>query len=328
MPEFDNSKSLQINIDAVRRTLEASVKRNLTEGLLLSGGLDTSILAGLVSRYQKPYCLTLGLKGAPAPDIEFAKKVVKLFNLEHSIHLIGEEEMEEGISNTIKILGTFDPMEVRNSAACYIGLKLVKESGLSSVMTGDGGDELFAGYSFFFNLKKARLDAELAKMWENMSFSSRPLAEALELDVRLPILDPEFISLAMNLDSSFKVGKHDGQTFGKYILRQAFESILSPEIVWRTKAPLEVGTGTTTLPNFFETRISDTEFKRKKAHYLKEDRVTIRSKEHLHYYEIYRGLIGIPHLSAVEGRKCPECGGNVKENTAYCRVCGAYPITG
>ena len=327
MPEFNNSKLLQTNIEAVRHTLETSVKRNLTEGLLLSGGLDTSILAGLASNYQKPYCLTIALKGAPAPDIEYAKKVAKLFNLEHSIHLISEEEMEEGIYNTINILGTFDPMEVRNSAACYIGLKLVKAQGLSSVMTGDGGDELFAGYSFFFDLDKAQMEKELAKMWGNMSFSSIPLAQNLGLDVRLPILDSEFKTFALNLDSSFKVGKHDGQTFGKFILRQAFESLLSPEIVWRTKAPLEVGTGTTTLPAIFETRIPDSEFALKKEHYLKQDRVNLRDKEHLHYYEIYRGVIGVPHLSVVEGRKCPECGGNVKENTAYCRICGAYPIS-
>jgi asparagine synthase (glutamine-hydrolysing) len=234
--------------------------------------------------------------------------------------------MDEGIHSTIKILGTFDPMEVRNSAACYIGLKLVKTLGLSSVMTGDGGDELFAGYSFFFDLDKAQLDAELAKMWADMSFSSIPLANNLGLDVRLPILDPEFTTFAMNLDSSFKVGKYDGLTFGKFILRQAFESLLSPEIVWRTKAPLEVGTGTTTLPTFFETRIPNFEFALKKERYLKEERVNLRDKEHLHYYEIYRGIIGIPHLRAVDGRKCPECGGNVKENTAYCRICGAYPI--
>ncbi len=327
MPEFNNSKSLQASIEAIRCALEASVKRNLSEGLLLSGGLDTSILAGLASRYQKPYCLTLGLKGAPAPDIEYAKKVAKLFNLEHSIHSIGEAEMEEGISNTIKILGSFDPMEVRNSAACYIGLKIAKAHGLSSVMTGDGSDELFAGYSFFFDLAKAQLDTELAKMWENMSFSSIPLSQNLGIDVLLPILDPEFKALAMNLDSSFKVGKHEGQTFGKFILRQAFESLLSPGIVWRTKAPLEVGTGTTTLSACFENRIPDNEFSRKKTLYWNEDRVKIRSKEHLHYYELYRHLHGIPHLSAVEGRKCPECSGNFKESTSYCRICGAYPIS-
>ncbi len=313
-------------IDAVIQALESSVKHNLTEGLLLSGGLDTSILAALASQWQKPYCITLALKGAPAPDIEYAKKVAALFNLKHKIHYFGAEELEQGLQNSIKILGSFDPMEIRNSAACYVGLKIAKEQGLSSVMTGDGGDELFAGYSFFFDLTKKQLDAELVKLWSNMSFSSIPLAESLGIEVRIPFLDPEFKNFAVNLDSGLKVGNHEGQKFGKFILRQAFESLLSPDIAWRVKAPLEVGTGTTILPSLFEARIPDSEFTEKKALYFVEEKVTIRTKEHLHYYEIYRKTVGIPHLSAVDGRKCPECGGNVKENTAYCRICGAYPI--
>jgi asparagine synthase (glutamine-hydrolysing) len=318
--------SLDVNINILVQALEASVKRNLSEGLLLSGGLDTSILAALATKWQKPYCVTVALKGAPAPDIEYAKKVAALFDLKHDIHYFGEEELEEGIQAVIRILGSFDPMEIRNSAACYVGLKAVKEKGLSSVMTGDGGDELLAGYSFFFDLTKEQLAAELSKMWTNMSFSSIPLAGNLGIEVRLPFLDPEFKTLAMNLDPSLKVRKKNGQTFGKWILRQAFESVLSAELVWRVKAPLEVGTGTTTLPSFFDARIPDSEFSKKKASYFQEDRVTIRTKEHLHYYEIYRNRVGIPYLSAGEGRKCPECGGKFKDNTAYCRICGAYPI--
>lgn len=315
-----------VTFDAVIQALETGVKRNLTEGLLLSGGLDTSILAGLASQWQKPYCITIALKGAPAPDIEYAQKVAALFDLKHDIRYFGEEELEQGLQNSIKILGSFDPMEIRNSAACYVGLKIAREKGLRSVMTGDGGDELFAGYSFFFELNKKQLDAELAELWSNMSFSSLPLAKSLGIEVRIPFLDPEVKAFAMSLDSCLKVGNHDGQKFGKFILRQAFESLLSPEIVWRVKAPLEVGTGTAILPSLFEARIPDSEFLKKKAHYLKEEKVTIRTKEHLHYYEIFRILVGIPHLSAGDGRKCPECGGNVKENTTYCRICGAYPI--
>ena len=319
-------KSAGVNFAAVVQALETSVKRNPTEGLLLSGGLDTSILAALASKWRKPYCITLALKGAPNPDIEYANKVAALFDLKHEIHFIGEDEMEQGIQACIKILKSFDPMEIRNSAACYIGLKAAKEQGLSSVMTGDGGDELFAGYSFFFKLTAEQLDAELKKLWTNMSFSSIPLAQQLGIEVRLPILDPEFQTFAKNLDPSLKVGSKDGKTYGKWILRQAFENILTAEIVWRVKAPLEVGTGTTTLPSFYEKRIADSEFSQKKAQYLENDKVNVRTKEHLHYYEIFRRLHGIPHLKALEGRKCPECGGNVKTGTAYCGVCGAYPI--
>ena len=146
MTPIKKSISPGVNFDAVIQALEASVKRNLSEGLLLSGGLDTSILAGLASKLHKPYCITVALKGAPAPDIEYAKKVAALFDLKHSIHYFGEEELEEGIQACIQILGSFDPMEIRNSAACYVGLKIAREKGLRSVMTGDGGDEGFAGY--------------------------------------------------------------------------------------------------------------------------------------------------------------------------------------
>ncbi len=315
-----------INIESVIQALEASVKRNLSKGLLLSGGLDTSILACLAARWQKPYCITLALEDAPAPDIEYAKKVAALFNLKHEIHYIEEEELEQGLQNTIKILGSFDPMEIRNSAACYVGLKIAKERGLASVMTGDGGDELLAGYSFFFDMTKEQLETELTKLWSTMSFSSIPLAQSLGIEVKIPFLDPEFKAFAMKLDSDLKVGTHKGQTYGKFILRQAFESFLSPEIVWRTKAPLEVGTGTTILPSLFETRIPDLEFSKKKALYFSEEKVVIRSKEHLHYYEIYRKTAGVPYLSTFKGRKCPDCGGNVKERASYCGICGAYPI--
>ena len=326
MNPIKKSLSSDFIFDSVCQALEESVKRNLTEGLLLSGGLDTSILAGLASKWNKPYCITVAMKGAPAPDIEYAQKVAALFGLQHHIHHFGEDELEDGIGNTIKILGSFDPMEIRNSAACYIGLKAMKQLGRSSVMTGDGGDELFAGYSFFFNLKREQLDIELAKIWQNMSFSSIPLARSLGIEVRLPFLDPEFKAFAMDLDSSLKVSQKDGQIWGKWILRQAFESLISAELAWRVKAPLEVGSGTATLSTFYNSRISDLEFTKRKTRYKQEDRVNISTREQLHYYEIYRNLMGVPYLNAENGRKCPECSGSVNDKTTYCRICGAYPI--
>ena len=116
----------------------------------------------------------------------------------------------------------------------------------------------------------------------------------------------------MKLDSGLKVKKENGQFFGKWILRKAFEKSLSPEIVWRVKAPLEVGTGTTTLPSLFDSRISDSEFNLKKAKYLKDDNVNLRSKEQLHNYEIYRKIFGVPGSITDGGRKCPDCRANVK----------------
>ena len=310
----------------VVEALGESVKRNLTDGLLLSGGLDTAILAYLIVKWVKPICITVALRDAPAPDVEFAELVASRLELEHYVHYFGDAELNEGIRAVVKVRKSFDPMEIRNSAAIYVALKCGRDHGASTIMTGDGCDELFGGYSFFFGLTKEELDIALKRMWTNMSFSSIPLARELGLEARLPFLDPQFKAFAMGLDAGLKVKNVKGQVWGKWVLRKAFESIMPQEIVWRAKAPIEVGTGTTTLPSVYDSRISDLEFSEKKVRYLNEDRVVIRSKEHLSYYEIYRSLIGVPQAIDSNARTCPDCGVNVEEGVSFCRTCGAYPI--
>jgi len=310
----------------VVQALEESVKRNLTDGLLLSGGLDTAILAYLTSRWVKPSCITVALRGAPAPDIEYARAVASRLELKHYVYYFGNEELDESIQATIRIIKSFDPMEIRNSAAIYVALKVGRDQGISTIMTGDGGDELFGGYSFFFGLTKEQLDIALKKLWANMRFSSIYLAKDLGLEVKLPFLDPQFKAFAVDLDASLKVKSEEGQVWGKWILRKAFENIIPQELAWRVKAPIEVGSGTTTLPSLFDSRISDLEFSEKKTRYLTEDRVTIRSKEHLFYYEIYRSMIGVPYATDSNAKSCPDCGTNVEGEASFCRTCGAYPI--
>ncbi len=325
MPAFSALES-DFNYGTVVQTLEESVRRNLTDGLLLSGGLDTSILAYLTSRWSKPSCITVALHGAPAPDVDYAKLVASRLKLRHYVHYFGDEELDEGIQAVIGIMKSFDPMEIRNSAAIYVALKAGRDQGMSTIMTGDGCDELFGGYSFLFGLTKEQLDIALKKLWVNMGFSSIYLAEALGVEVRLPYLDPQFKAFATDLDVGLKVKSERGQVWGKWILRKAFENIMPQEIVWRVKAPIEVGTGTTVLPSLFDSRISDLEFSEKKMRYLNEDRVVIRSKEHLFYYEIYRSVIGVPYARVSNAKTCPDCGSNVEEGTSFCRTCGAYPI--
>ncbi len=310
----------------VVRALSESVKHNLTDGLLLSGGLDTVILAYLATRWSNPGCVTVALHNALAPDIHYATMVASRLGLKHCVHYFGDEELEEGIRAVIRIMKTFDPMEIRNSAAIYVALKVARDQGIATVMTGDGCDELFAGYSFLFGLSNDQLDAALKKLWASMSFSSVYLAEDLGLEARLPYLDPRFKEFAMNLDAGLKAKTERGRIWGKWILRKAFENIIPQELVWRVKAPIEVGCGTTTLPSVFDSKISDLEFSEKKTRYLNEDGVVIRSKEHLFYYEIYRNVVGIPRTTGTNAKRCPDCGANVKEEASFCRTCGAYPI--
>jgi len=319
-------ESPTLNYSTIIKALEESVRRNLTDGLLLSGGLDTSILAYLASKCAKPGCITVALRGAPALDVDYAKLVASRLGLRHYVHYFGNEELDESIRAVIRIMKSFDPMEIRNNAAIYIALKVGRNQGMSSLMTEDGCDELFGGYSFLFGLTKEKLDTALRTLWANMKFSSIYLAEHLGLEVRLPYLAPQFKALATGLDAGLKVKSEEGQVWGKWILRKAFENILPQEIVWRVKAPIEVGSGTTILPSHFDSTISDLEFNEKKTKYLNEDRVVIRSKEHLFYYEIYRSVLGVPYTIDSNARSCPDCGSNVEQGASFCRTCGAYPI--
>ena len=310
----------------LRLLSQEAVKRNSTEGILLSGGLDTSILAAIASKSASLKAFTVALEGAPAPDVQYATLMARRLALEHVVCYFQNDELYDAVRVVVKTMRSFDPMEIRNSIAVYIGLKVAKEHGMGTVMTGDGCDELFAGYSFLFNLGKEQLDLELRKLWDVMQFSSIKLAKALRIEAKLPYLDPDFKSFAMKIDSSYKVRDEKGMRWGKWIVRKAFEDILPEEIVWRVKTPIECGSGTSTLPNLFNEKISDEEFKDKKCKCFDEDRVVIRDKEQLFYYEVYKSAMGVPRPTDQKGKLCPKCNSNMVEGATYCRTCGAYPI--
>ena len=310
----------------LRLLLEEAVKKNLTEGILFSGGLDTSVLAVVASRFTLMKAFTVAFQGFPAPDVKYATLMANRLHLKNFVHYFDEDELYEAVRTVVKTMRSYDPMEVRNSAAVLVGLKVAKEKGVNTVMTGDGCDELFAGYSFLFNLEKEKLDLELKKLWEVMAFSSVPLAKTLEVEAKLPYLDPSFKAFAMKLDSGYKVRTERGKVWGKWIVRKAYENMLPKEVAWRAKVPIEQGSGTTMLPSVFGRNIADAEFEEKRSKYLEKDKVTIRSKEHLFYYEIYRSVVGVPHPTDPNGKLCPQCNSNVARRSTYCRTCGAYPI--
>lgn len=310
----------------LRLLLEEAVRRNVADGILLSGGLDTSVLAVTASKFTSLKAFTLAFQGAPAPDVKYATLMAERLHLKHVVHYFGEDELYGAILKVVQTMRSFDPMEVRNSVTIYAGLRVAREHGIGTVMTGDGCDELFAGYSFLSGLEKEQLDLELQKLWDVMHFSSIPLARVLGLEAKLPYLDPEFKSFALKLDSGYKIRSERGQIWGKWIMRKAFEGILPEEVAWRAKTPIESGSGTATLPRLFGSRISDAEFNEKRREYHDKDKVVIRDKEQLSYYEVYRSVIGVPHPADPAGRICPECNSNVPERATYCKTCGAYPI--
>lgn len=308
----------------LRATVESAVERNRAEAILLSGGLDTSIVAALASKQQPLRAYTIALEGAPSPDLEYANKMARALDLNHKVHQFSVEEFIGNLPEVVKTLKVFDPMEIRNSAAVYIGMKEAKKDGASTVLTGDACDELFAGYSFLFNLSPSELKASLQRLWNVMSFSAVSMADSLGMTAKIPFLDPEVKQLASRLDPSTLVVEQEGQKWGKWIVRKAFEDLLPARITWRVKTPIEFGCGTTTLPQIFEKRILDEEFREKRKHIREKDGITIRDKEQLAYYEVFRTALG-PRPKTV-GRTCPQCHYEVREDATFCRTCGAYPI--
>ena len=244
--------------------------------------------------------------------------------LNHKLHIFGVEELMENLPEVVRTLRVFDPMEIRNSAAVYIGMKEAKKDGISAFLTGDACDELFAGYSFLFNLGPSELSASLKRLWNVMSFSAVPMAQSLGMVAKIPFLDPEVKQLASRLDPSVLVVVQGGQKWGKWIVRKAFEDLLPSQITWRVKTPIEYGCGTTTLPQIFDKRISDDEFREKQKQIKAADNVTIRDKEHLVYYEIFHRVFG--DRLKTTGRTCPQCHYEVRSDATFCRTCGAYPI--
>ncbi len=313
----------------IRRLTDKVVKNNLTDGMLFSGGLDTSVIAFVASKYTKLEAFTVAFENSPALDLKYAKLMANLLNMNHTIKFFGEKEMHSAILDVIKVLKVFDPMDIRNSVASYVGLKAAKENGIKGVMTGDGLDELLGGYSWLFHLNEKELKEYLSNMWQVMQFTSIPMAESLGLVAKAPFLDPEFKSFAYDVDTKLMIRRKRGEIWGKWIMRKAYEGLLPDEIVWRKKIPLEFGSGTTIFPQVFSEKISDKYFREKVKKYQESDQVNIRDKEHLFYYEIFRSHFGVPSevFKDKEGKQCPYCkakGGNVKSR--FCKVCGAYPI--
>lgn len=302
---------MQILLYEIRKRLSHAVNESRAEGVLFSGGLDSSILATLAPGVSA-FTITLAPHGE---DEEYAKMLSRTFQINWYHRMISVEEAVDSIPAVIGILKSFDPV-IPNDIATYFGLKLGKEKGAKRVMTGDGSDELFAGYSFMFDLPD--LESYIRELKDKMCFSSNILGQKLGVEIKQPYLSNEIIELALEIPKDFKIKVEGKKRWGKWILRKAFEDVLPPKIIWQDKRPLEYGSGTTRLRRIISEKISDEEFEEKRRLYP----VRFMSKEHLYYYQIYRKVIGeIPAPKDCQ-TTCAGCGAGIEKGANHCRICG------
>jgi asparagine synthase (glutamine-hydrolysing) len=316
---------LQEITSQIKKLVTKSVLEHDSDSIALSGGLDSSILASC-TKNKKMTAFALITKDFDSTDLVHAQLVAKWCDLQLDVTTAGVDDLLSAAENTIQILQVFNPIEIRNNIVVYLTMKAAKESGFESIMTGDGADELFAGYNFFKRLSGQELEQDLQRIWSVMHFPSRAISQSIGIVLHTPFLDDSVSEYAKKISSDLKIHEERGKKYGKWILRKAFEGDLPESITWREKSAMQDGSGTSGLTSFLDGVMPDSYFAEKTKHYAEKDQVKILSKESLYYYEIYRKYFDAPHMLGLAETQCPNCNYSLKSGSHFCRMCGSYPI--
>lgn len=318
-------------IEKLRNGLESAVKAQLMSdvpyGVLLSGGLDSSIIAAVTQKYSKKrvesdskesawwpqlHSFAVGLEGSP--DLVAAKKAADYIGtVHHEVHFTIQEALD-ALPDVIYHIETYDITTVRASTPMYLLARVIKSMGIKMVLSGEGSDELFGGYLYFHKAPNAgefheELVRKMSKLHLYDCLRANKSLMAWGVEGRVPFLDKDFIDIAMNLNPSDKMNIKlpDGkQRMEKWILRKAFEDLLPQDICWRQKEQFSDGVGYNwidTLKKITEEKVSDAEFARR------ENRFPVnppKTKEEYYYREIYSRLFPsdsaarcVPHEAGV-----------------------------
>ncbi len=258
----------------LRAMLDRAVRDNPAQGVLLSGGLDTSIVAFLAKRHVRDLeAFTVSLEGYDN-DLGYARMVADFLKIDHRVHLFTASEAAEAAVRAIEVLHSGEyqgeiPPFIRENAApdlledvgltafapLYIAMKFASEE-VRSIYTGDGADELFIGYGSLvgfidhiasfddeFSQRMLRgLGNELSLRGYDMRYPYI-IGSSLGLKVKTPFLTPGVAEYAVSIPLIYRVRREKETAWGKWILRKAFEDYLPPEIIWRKKTPIDTGSG-------------------------------------------------------------------------------------
>jgi len=273
--------------------LEESCNLCESELIALSGGLDSSIISHFL-RGKKVEGIAIISEDFVSTDLTYCQRISKETGIPLTIYNSTTSEILEAVENTIKILKNFNDIEIRNNVVMYLAIKWAKDNNKKSIITGDGADELFAGYNFLVNKPEKELESEIKRVCSIMHFPTQEIGKHLGIKIESPFLNQKIVEIANQIPVNLKVKEENGTRYGKWILRKTIEKYIPEQIVWRKKSPMQEGAGTVGLTNLFESIINEEKYVEKKLTIEKNDQVVIRSRESMYYYEIFKKLYGTP----------------------------------
>ncbi|MEP0132368.1 MAG: asparagine synthase B [Eudoraea sp.] len=307
--DYEAVKENQTSIDEIRDALDAAVHRQLMSdvpyGVLLSGGLDSSITSAIAKKYSQKriesddakdawwpqlHSFSVGLEGSP--DLAAAQIVADhIGTIHHEIKFTIQEGLD-AIKDVIYNLETYDITTIRASTPMYLMARVIKSMGIKMVLSGEGADELFGGYLYFhkapspmdFHEETVR---KLSKLHMYDCLRANKSLAAWGIEGRVPFLDKEFIDVAMRINPKDKM--INGERMEKWVVRKAFESVLPESVAWRQKEQFSDGVGYSwidTLKEVVNKEVSDEQLANAKFRYPIQ---TPTTKEEFYYRSIFEG---------------------------------------
>ncbi len=307
--DYEAVKENETSIAEIRDALEAAVHRQLMSdvpyGVLLSGGLDSSVTSAVAKKYSQMriesddtkeawwpqlHSFSVGLEGSP--DLAAAQKVAEhIGTIHHEIKFTIQEGLD-AIKDVIYNLETYDITTIRASTPMYLMARVIKSMGIKMVLSGEGADELFGGYLYFHKAPSPKdFHEETVRKLDKLHMydclrANKSLA-AWGIEGRVPFLDKEFMDVAMRINPKDKM--INGERMEKWVVRKAFESYLPESVAWRQKEQFSDGVGYSwidTLKGLVEVEVSDEQLAN--AHF-KFPIQTPTSKEEYYYRSIFEG---------------------------------------
>ncbi len=305
--DYDAVKENKTSIDELRDALEAAVHRQLMSdvpyGVLLSGGLDSSVISAIAKKYSEKriesgdtqdawwpqlHSFSVGLDGSP--DLAAAQKVADhIGTVHHEIKFTIQEGLD-AIKDVVYNLETYDVTTIRASTPMYLMARVIKSMGVKMVLSGEGADELFGGYLYFHKAPDAEeFHKETVRKLEKLHMydclrANKSLA-AWGIEGRVPFLDKEFIDIAMRINPQDKM--INGERMEKWVIRKAFEDYIPKSVAWRQKEQFSDGVGYSwidTLKEVVAEAVSDEQLENAKYKFPIQ---TPTSKEEFYYRSIF-----------------------------------------